>query len=188
VLKFGPLIARQLRQGRPRPSARWHFDEMVVRIAGKRMYLWRAVDNEGEVLDIDEFGRTAPRMEPSRRSLVARDESALRSRHQGFARCSRAPRCSRLDGWLQSAHLAHCCPSPLGSPISSHRRHLSLAAGTTLYAPNRALNCQPRKGDLLAAGTRFQCEVLIPRADPTLTLEAPRHRKAQPSPLDRQRG
>jgi hypothetical protein len=34
VLKFGPLIARKLRQGRPRPSARWHLDEMVVRIAG----------------------------------------------------------------------------------------------------------------------------------------------------------
>src|SRR5690348_14864144 len=52
VLKFGPLIVRKLRQGRPRPSARWHLDEMVVRIAGKRMYLWRAVDNEGEVLDM----------------------------------------------------------------------------------------------------------------------------------------
>jgi transposase-like protein len=52
VLKFGPLIARKLRQGRPRPSAQWHLDEMVVRIAGKRMYLWRAVDHEGEVLDM----------------------------------------------------------------------------------------------------------------------------------------
>jgi putative transposase len=52
VLKFGPLIARKLRQGRPRPSARWHLDEMVVRIAGKRMYLWRAVDREGEILDM----------------------------------------------------------------------------------------------------------------------------------------
>ena len=52
VLKFGPAIARRLRQRRPRPSDRWHFDEMVVRIVGKRMYLWRAVDHEGEVLDI----------------------------------------------------------------------------------------------------------------------------------------
>jgi transposase-like protein len=52
VLKFGPLIARKLRQRRPRPSDRWHLDEMVVRIAGKRMYLWRAVDHEGEVLDM----------------------------------------------------------------------------------------------------------------------------------------
>ena len=52
VLKFGPAIARRLRQRRPRPSNRWHLDEMVVRIAGKRMYLWRAVDHEGEVLDL----------------------------------------------------------------------------------------------------------------------------------------
>jgi putative transposase len=40
VLKFGPLIARKLRQRRPRPSDRWHL-ERVVRIAGRRMYLWQ---------------------------------------------------------------------------------------------------------------------------------------------------
>jgi hypothetical protein len=39
VLKFGPVIARRrLRQRRPRPSDRWHLDEMVVRIADERMY------------------------------------------------------------------------------------------------------------------------------------------------------
>jgi putative transposase len=52
VLKFGPSIARRLRQRHPRPSDRWHLDEMVVRIAAKRMYLWRAVDHEGEVLHL----------------------------------------------------------------------------------------------------------------------------------------
>src|SRR6267142_2189290 len=52
VLKFGPRIARKLRRHRPRPSDCWHLDEMVVRITGKRMYLWRAVDHEGEVLDM----------------------------------------------------------------------------------------------------------------------------------------
>jgi transposase-like protein len=52
VPKFGPAIARRLHQRRPQPSNRWHLDEMVVRIAGKRMYLWRAVDHEGEVLDL----------------------------------------------------------------------------------------------------------------------------------------
>src|SRR5260221_10381256 len=52
VLKFGPVIARALRRCRPRPSDRWHLDEMVVRIADKHMYLWRAVDHEGEVLEI----------------------------------------------------------------------------------------------------------------------------------------
>src|SRR5215210_3873619 len=52
VLKFGPAIARRLRQGRARPTGHWHLDEMAVRISGERMYLWRAVDSEGEVLDV----------------------------------------------------------------------------------------------------------------------------------------
>ena len=42
----GPGFARRLRRSRPRPSDRWHLDEMVVRIAGRRMYLWCAVDHE----------------------------------------------------------------------------------------------------------------------------------------------
>ena len=66
VLKFGPAIARRLRQRRPQPSNRWHLDEMVVRIAGERMYLWRAVDHEGEVLDMPvqrrRDSRAAPRL------------------------------------------------------------------------------------------------------------------------------
>jgi transposase-like protein len=52
VLKFGPLFARELRRGRPRPTARWHLDEMAVMIVGRRFWLWRAVDDEGEVLDL----------------------------------------------------------------------------------------------------------------------------------------
>src|SRR5712672_3024240 len=52
VLKFGPAIARRMRQRRRRPSDRWHLDELVVRIACERMYLWRAVDDEGEVLEM----------------------------------------------------------------------------------------------------------------------------------------
>ena len=52
VLKFGPMFARNLRRLRPKPTSTWHLDEMVVSIQGRRMYLWRAVDNEGEVLDL----------------------------------------------------------------------------------------------------------------------------------------
>ena len=52
VLKFGPVFARRLRSSRPKPTARWHLDEMVMRIAGETVYLWRAVDHEGEVLDV----------------------------------------------------------------------------------------------------------------------------------------
>jgi len=52
ALKFGQAYARKLRKARPSPDVRWHLDEMFVSINGKRMYLWRAVDCEGEVLDI----------------------------------------------------------------------------------------------------------------------------------------
>ena len=52
AIKFGPQIARNLKRRRPSPSARWHLDEMVVNIRGRRMFLWRAVDDEGEVLDM----------------------------------------------------------------------------------------------------------------------------------------
>jgi putative transposase len=52
VLKFGTLFARELRSRRPRPTSRWHLDEMAVMIAGTQFWLWRAVDDEGEVLDL----------------------------------------------------------------------------------------------------------------------------------------
>src|ERR687885_1735157 len=52
VGKFGPLFARNLRRLRPRASDTWHLDEIVVSIQGRRMYLWRAVDSEGEILDL----------------------------------------------------------------------------------------------------------------------------------------
>ena len=51
ALKFGPLIAANLKK-RQTPTGRWHLDEMVVKIRGRRMFLWRTVDDEGEVLDV----------------------------------------------------------------------------------------------------------------------------------------
>ena len=52
VIKFGPLIAANIRRRRGPPTGRWHLDEMVCKIGGRRMWLWRAVDDEGEVLDV----------------------------------------------------------------------------------------------------------------------------------------
>jgi len=52
VSKFGPMFAQELRRRRPRPTSRWHLDEMAVMIAGRQFWLWRAVDDEGEVLDL----------------------------------------------------------------------------------------------------------------------------------------
>lgn len=52
VNKFGPAIAANIRRWRGRADSVWHLDEMVVRINGKRMFMWRAVDKEGEVFDV----------------------------------------------------------------------------------------------------------------------------------------
>ena len=50
--QFGPAIAANIRRKRGRADSVWHLDEMVVRINGVRMFMWRAVDKEGEVLDV----------------------------------------------------------------------------------------------------------------------------------------
>ncbi len=52
VNHFGPKIAAGLRKRRPRPHTTWHLDEVYFKIDGRMVYLWRAVDNEGEVLDV----------------------------------------------------------------------------------------------------------------------------------------
>jgi putative transposase len=52
VARFGTAYAKRLRARRPKADDRWHLDEMFVTIGGQRMYLWRAVDAEGEVLDV----------------------------------------------------------------------------------------------------------------------------------------
>ncbi len=55
--RFGPLFASQIRKKRAGarcgiPQWRWHLDEVFVKINGEQRYLWRAVDHEGEVLEV----------------------------------------------------------------------------------------------------------------------------------------
>jgi putative transposase len=50
--KFAASFADRLRRGRPRPGDKWHMDEVFIRIQGVQHYLWRAVDQDGVVLDI----------------------------------------------------------------------------------------------------------------------------------------
>jgi putative transposase len=50
VAKFGPVIARGLRRRQARPGRVWHLDEVQVSIRGRRLWLWRAVDETGLVL------------------------------------------------------------------------------------------------------------------------------------------
>ncbi|WP_033329684.1 IS6 family transposase [Streptomyces yerevanensis] len=50
--KFGPAYAREVRRRRPRPGDQWHLDEVFITTNGEQKYLWRAVDQDGNVLDI----------------------------------------------------------------------------------------------------------------------------------------
>ena len=51
-LRFGRMFANSLKRRRPRPGDKWHLDEVFIRIRGKLHYLWRAIDQDGHVLDI----------------------------------------------------------------------------------------------------------------------------------------
>ena len=51
-VRFGRLFANRLKRCRPRPGDKWFMDEVFIRIRGKLHYLWRAVDQDGNVLDI----------------------------------------------------------------------------------------------------------------------------------------
>ena len=76
-LKFGPGISRNLRSRRPTPSDYWHLDEMAIMIGGRRYWLWRAVDNEGEVLDF--------LVQPKRNAKAAQKLMYKLLKRQGFS-------------------------------------------------------------------------------------------------------
>src|SRR5213080_2357976 len=52
ALKFGQGFANEVRRRLPRPGDEWHLDEVEIRIAGQKHWLWRAVDQDGVVLDV----------------------------------------------------------------------------------------------------------------------------------------
>ena len=52
TLKFGPKIVARLRRRELPPSLRWYLDEMVSTIAGERVWIWRVVDDEDEILEM----------------------------------------------------------------------------------------------------------------------------------------
>jgi transposase-like protein len=51
-LKFGREFANRIRRRAPRRGGKWHLDEVVISFAGKKHWLWRAVDQDGFVLDV----------------------------------------------------------------------------------------------------------------------------------------
>ncbi len=89
-VKFGPAYAKLLRARRPEPYSTWHIDEVFVRIGGRQMYLWRAVDAEGEVRDV--------------LLQAKRDTAAARKfLRKAMRRCGAAPTIIVSDKWRPTA-------------------------------------------------------------------------------------
>ena len=84
--KFGQAYANQLRGRRPRPGDKWHLDEVFVGINGRLRYLWRAVDQHGDVRDV---------LVQSRRNAVA----AKRFFVSCSRACGRCRACWSPTGW-----------------------------------------------------------------------------------------
>src|SRR5258708_19894740 len=65
--KFGPLLARELRRRYPRRGDKWYLDEVALTMNKRRYWLWRAVDQDGTVLDL--HVQTPPHPHPAQRFL-----------------------------------------------------------------------------------------------------------------------
>jgi putative transposase len=109
---FGPDYARRLRRRRGRLGDTWHLDELFVTIQGRRQYLWRAVDQDGDVLDI--------LVQPRRNR-----QAAARFFRRLLKRQGRVP--------------THLVTDKLRSYAAAHRQTFpSVRHCTTQYANNRA--------------------------------------------------
>ena len=105
VNHFGPIIAAELRKRRPKPHSIWHLDEVYLKIDGRMVYLWRAVDAKGEVLDVlvqsKRNKHTACHPAPAARRLSAH------ARPRGRAASWRCPGQLAPDGRQSQARLVH---------------------------------------------------------------------------------
>src|SRR5215212_2043977 len=119
--KFGQDFANQIRRRLPCPGDKWHLDEVCLMISGKKHWLWRAVDQDGVVLDVlvqsRRDKRAAKRLLPQ--AAEAADPCAARPDHgqadelqrregrgDALGRASEAQRFKQQSGELPSADAA----------------------------------------------------------------------------------
>ena len=120
--KFGQAYANQLRRRRPRPGDKWHLYEVFVGINGRLRYLWRAVDQHGNVLDV---------LVQSRRNAVA----AKRFFRKLLKGLRYVPRVLVTDK-LSSYQVAH--REPMSSVEHRRSRYLNNRAENSHQPPDNA--------------------------------------------------
>ena len=91
VNHFGPIIAADLRKRRPGSHSIRHLDEVYLKIGGRMVYLWLAVDAEGEVLDVNV--QSTRIRHAALKDTLAPEEIHLRARTNAHGRLARWPRC-----------------------------------------------------------------------------------------------
>jgi transposase-like protein len=143
--KFGPAIAANIRKRR-RPADRvWHLDEMIVKIGGKSMFMWRAVDKEGEVLDV--------LVQKRRNKAAALKLLKKLLKHQGFA-----PDAIVTDG-LASYRAAL-------RELGGLKRHQPTQRSTISSIPSvtssQERQCEPSETALLPSGKLCQLQLAKP--------------------------
>jgi putative transposase len=143
VLKFGPTVARNLRAIRPKAYTRWHLDEMVASIAGLQMYIWRAVDSEGEALEI--------LVQPQRDKAAAVRLLRKLLRRQGFVPQVIVTDKLRSYGRRFAKLVSRVCMSKDCAPTIARRIRISRFDGVN--ERYKALN-QPTRRSALCPSTR----------------------------------
>jgi putative transposase len=124
--KFGQAYANRLRRRRPRPGDKWHLDEVFLTIKGERHYLWRAVDQDGHILDI--LVQSRRNKQAAKRELLPSVEHRQHRYLNNRAENSHQPtrqRERRMQGFKSAGQAQRFLPAY--GPIASHfrpRRHL----------------------------------------------------------------
>jgi transposase-like protein len=127
--KFGQAYANQLRRRRPRPGDKWHLDEVFVKINGAHRYLWRAVDQHSNVLDV---------LVQSRRNALAA-KKFFRKRLKGLRYVPRVIVTDKLASY-QVAHRELVPSGPPAVPVSEQPGRELASADPATRAGDEALH------------------------------------------------
>jgi putative transposase len=167
--KFGQACASGLRRRRPLPGGKWHLDEVFIRINGEQKYLWRAVDADGNVLDILVQNR--------------RDKAAARRFFRKLMTGTRSVPRVIVTGKLRSYGAAH----REVMPSVEHRSHKGLNnRAENSHQPTRQRERAVKGFRSVGGAQRFLAAFSGPTSDPAATCSprpatASRRSSASPS-------
>jgi len=136
--RFGPAYARILRRRQGRLGDTWHLDELFVTIQGRQQYLWRAVDQDGDVIDI--------LLQPRRDRRAA--ERFFRKLFKGQGRAPRRLITDKLRSYSATHHLV------MPSVIHSTRQYENNRAEVS-HQPTRQRERQMRRFKSTGHAQRF---------------------------------